>query len=217
MRTSLRTIQCAPMEQGMASRRSDSPPASLERIRKVLLLDRAGSTLLSLILVAALAIAVGWGCAMLALARHFTSLRDAGEGLTALTALLAEGTSAITILPGWIAAGCFALALLRLRRGVAEPPVTRSDPAELSVTELRAALRREFRAVGVALLAIVALALLDAGRLIVFTAAALGGDGLARGTLGTLALETAGLAVAAIVLGLWADAFRTQLERFGAL
>ena len=217
MRASLRTIQCAPMEQGMASGRIDSTPATLERIRKVLLLDRAAGTPPSLILGAALAIAVGWGWAMLAVERHFAILRDAGEGLTAFTALLAEGTSAVTILPGWIAAGCFALALLRLRRGVAEPPLTRSDPAELSVTELRAALRREFRAVGVALLAIVALALLDAGRLIVFTAAALGGDGLARGTLGTLALETAGLAVAAIVLGLWADAFRTQLERFGAL
>jgi len=146
---------------------------------------------------------------------HYVALRDAGEALNGMATLLATGPSAVTAWPGWLAAGCFALALRRLRTGSPEPPAGR-DAVRTTVAELRAGLRREYRVVRAVLWVLSAGVLLDAGRLLWFCLAALGG-GLARGELVALTLEVAGLAAAALVLRRWLRHFAGQLDQLGAL
>ena len=174
-------------------------------------------TRLSVFLGLAVTAAVLWGFVMLGIERHFAAVRDAGEGLSGMGTVLAAGAAPVTIAPGWIAAGFFGLAVARLRLGAPEPPITRTDPVDLTATDMRAGLRREYRVVGMTLLGLAAIALLDVGRLAVVTGAAIAGDSVVRPTVPMIAAEVTGLLAATVVLGLWASAFRSQLERLGAL
>ena len=129
--------------------------------------------------------------------------------------LLAMGPSAVTAWPGWVAAACFAVAVRRLGSGALEPPIGR-DGATASVAQLRAALRAELRVVRAAHRVVATLALLDSGRLVWFAAIWVT-DGLAREGLPVLAVETAGLVVATLVLRQWLGRFVSQLTLLGAL
>ena len=166
---------------------------------------------------AALTVLVGVGLGMLTLrAEHqYAGLRDAGADLNGMARLLAMGPSAVTAWPGWVAGACFALAVRRLGSGAPEPPAGRDGP-NVSVSQLRAGQRAEFRLVRTAHLAVVGLTLLDAGRLLWFCAAAVT-DGSARRGVVPLSVEVAGLAVAALVLRLWLRHFARQLELVSAL
>ncbi|MFN2451778.1 MAG: hypothetical protein ABR541_05445 [Candidatus Dormibacteria bacterium] len=129
--------------------------------------------------------------------------------------LLAMGPSAVTAWPGWVAAVCFAAGVRRLSSGAPEPPIGR-DGATASVAQLRAALRSELRLVGAAHRVVATLALLDSGRLLWFAVNGMT-DGLARQGLAALAVETAGLVVATVVLRQWLRRFVSQLTLLGAL
>lgn len=161
-----------------------------------------------------------WGVAMIRVQQHFSALRDSGDALSGFATLLADGTAPITVISGWSAALFFALAVLRLRRDVPEPPVTRGQPEQQSAAVLREGLRREYRAVCAGLFMVCVVALLDTGRLAVIAAASVAGvatgDGRPLPVLPLFA-EAAGLLAASLFLGLWAAAFRRQLEQFGAL
>lgn len=158
-------------------------------------------------------LACGWGVGMLVLQHRLVERQQRGEVLGALPSFFADGSSWSTAWVGWAAAFFFLLSLLRLLRGSPEPPAGRAQ----SVHDMRLLLRREYRAVRVALALVDLLAMLDVGRAIAYLSAALTGDHLARGDLVVVGVEAAGFVAAAVTLTLWMLRFRTQLEAWGAL
>jgi len=148
---------------------------------------------------------------------HFRRLYDAGATLNGAAELLADGPSALTAWPGWVAAAAFALALRRVSEdGPPEPPPTSGAAVQTSVADIRATLRKEHRWVRLAMGAVMATALIDSGRLVAFIGASFG-DASARGGLVALSAEAAGLALAAAILFTWVQRFGRQLEVVGAL
>jgi hypothetical protein len=154
-----------------------------------------------------------FGAAALDIQAHFAAHPSAGRWET----FLARGSSALTACTGWAAAAFFLIALLRLRRGTPEPPAGRTPVEELSATQLRAGLVREYIVVRICLCVLVVITLVDAARGARYAIAAISGDGTARGSLVATLIEAAGFVVATAVLSLWALSFRRQLVRMGAL
>jgi hypothetical protein len=173
---------------------------------------------LPLLLRAALLAVVGVAAAVLG-ARSLTvqHLFAAEVGGGRVATLLARGSSAATAWEGWAAAVFFLIALVRLRRGAPEPPAGRTPVEELTATQLRAGLVREYTAVRIGLVILSVVALIDSARAARYLAAALSGDGLARASLAATLVEACGLVVATVILGMWARTFRDQLDRVGAL
>jgi len=167
---------------------------------------------LALVLVV-LVFAAGWGAGSLVMQHRLVEMQQRGEPLNAVQSFFAEGSSWTTAWPGWAAAFFFGLSVLRLVRGTPEPPLGRAK----SVHDMRAALRREYRVVRLALAVVDVLALVDLGRAVAYAIGAATGDAVARGDVITVAVEAAGLLCAAVVLTLWMLRFRGQLESWGAL
>ena len=172
-----------------------------------------------LVLVVALAVlACGWGVGMLVLQHRLVDMELAGRSFGGLASLFAGGSSRGTAWPGWAAAFFFVAAVLRIARGRPEPPAGRPrGGGEWTVSGMRAALRREYRLVRVALGAVDLLAMFDLGRAAVYVVASLTGDALARSDVVTVCVEAAGLVAAAVALTAWVLIFRRQLETWGAL
>jgi hypothetical protein len=161
---------------------------------------------------------VGVGCVVLgveslAIQHHYAGLSGGGR----LAALLGHGSSALTAWEGWTAALFFLVALLRLRRNAPEPPAGRTPVEDLTAGQLRAGLVREYTVVRMILVILTAVALTDASRAARYIVAAATGDALASASLAATLVEAAGLVLAGAVLALWAESFRRQLVRVGAL
>jgi hypothetical protein len=153
------------------------------------------------------------GVESLAIQHHYAGHPGAGR----LATLLGHGSSAATAWAGWAAALFFLVALLRLHRDAPEPPAGRTPVEELTAGQLRAGLVREYTVVRAGLVILTTVALADAARAARYLVAAASGDAVARSSLVATLVEAAGLAVAAVVLAMWAGTFRQQLDRVGAL
>ena len=139
----------------------------------------------------------------------------AGAPVNPLQAFIAAGSSAATLWPGWAAALCFTVALLRLHRGPMEPAPARLAPEERSITQLRRGLRGEYTAVRVLLSVITVLGAVDSARALAF---AIGSQRAGASAFAPWAvyLEAAGLIAAAVVLAVYAWTFGADIARLGA-
>ena len=158
-------------------------------------------------------LAMGWGVGMLVLQHRLADMRQQATPLGTVASFFADGSSWSTAWPGWAAAFFFALSLLRLVRGNPEPPAGRAQ----TVAGMRAALRREYRVVRIALAVVDLVAMFDVGRGLAYGVACLTGDAVARADVLTVGLEAGGLLAAAAALTAWMLRFRGQLESWGAL
>jgi hypothetical protein len=158
-------------------------------------------------------LAVGWGVGMLVLQHRLVEMQQQARPLGAVASFFADGSSWNTAWPGWAAAFFFALSLLRLVRGSPEPPAGRAR----TVAGMRAALRREYRVVRIALAVVDIVAMFDLARALAYGVASATGDAVARADVLTVGLEAGGLLAAAAVLTAWMLRFRGQLESWGAL
>jgi hypothetical protein len=155
----------------------------------------------------------GWGVGTLVLQHRLVEMQQHGTPLNPLAAFFADGSSWSTAWPGWAAAFFFFFSVLRLLRGNPEPPLGRHH----GVAGMRAALRREYRVVRIALALVDLLAMLDLGRALTYGIAAATHDSVARTDVFTVALESGGLLCAALLLTAWMLRFRSQLQSWGAL
>ena len=185
-------------------------------LAELLLLDRFGRGVRLLWLAAVLVVAGAVGIATLALQRHFAGEQSAGADLGVVSSVLADGSSARTAWPGWLAAFLFLLSLLRLTRGRPEPPAGHEPQGGWTATAMRRALLREYASVRLALVIVAFVAAVDAGRAAVYSVAAIGGDAVARGSLGGVLVEAGGLVAAAAALAVWAWLFARRLTTWGA-
>ena len=179
---------------------------------------RHGPLVSRVVIVAALAIAVGLAGSQIArLQDHFAARLQAGVSVSSIGTMLGRGSGPATAAAGWVAAALFAFALIRLWRGQLEPSAGVRRVEAQSVHQLRRGLQREYAAIRTALVIVLIVAAVDAAR--VFSIAVLlgRGDRLLSGTFGASLVEAAGLAVAAFVLALWANTFARRLEQLGLL
>ena len=137
--------------------------------------------------------------------------------LNPLQTLIADGSSLRTLWPGWVAAVCFGVALLRLRHGAAEPAPGRLAVERQSPAQLRSGLRREYLTVRCALVAVCLLAAVDVARTVAGGIAAQSGDTRVAATLPATVIEALGYVAAAMVLAVWAFGFGAEVRRLGAL
>jgi hypothetical protein len=137
--------------------------------------------------------------------------------LNPLQTLIATGSSLRTLWPGWVAALCFGAAVVRLRHGATEPPAGRTAPEHLTLSQLRAGLRREHVVVRSALVLVCLLAAIDVARALASLIAAQSGDRRVGAALNATILEALGYTVAAVVLAVWAYRFGAEVRRLGAL
>jgi hypothetical protein len=201
----------------MRARHSAEAPARLTPSGELLLLDGLSAAGRAAALVLAVALAACWGFAALALHEQAVTARAGSPSLSPLTAIFADGSSALTAWPGWLAAALLGLSAARLQRGPVEPPAGRGAAGELSVAGVRSGLRREYLAARLILIAVSVLALADLARLAVSGIAALLGVGAAGDGLAWMGVEVAGLGAASAALTAWVLSFRRQLVRVGAL
>ena len=137
--------------------------------------------------------------------------------LNPVQTLIADGSSARTLWPGWVAAVCFAAALVRLRRGATEPPAGRGAVENQTLSQLRGGLRREYRVVRIALVIVCLLAAVDVARAVASLMAAQAGDERIATAMQATVIEALGYVAAAAVLAAWARAFGGEVRRLGAL
>jgi hypothetical protein len=137
--------------------------------------------------------------------------------LSPVQTLIATGSSLRTLWPGWVAALCFGVAMVRLRHGATEPPPGRTAPEHLTPGQLRAGLRREYVVVRSALVVVCLLAAVDLARVAASVIAAQSGDRQVAASLPASALEALGYVLAAVVLAAWAYTFGAEVRRLGAL
>jgi hypothetical protein len=186
-------------------------------LTELVFLDR-GPLALRCVAVALAAAACGVaGTLLVRLHQSLAADLAAHQALNPLQTLIANGSSIRTLWPGWVAAICFAAALLRLRRGATEPPAGRAAPEDLTLGQLRAGLRREYLVVRYALVLVWLLAAVDIARTAASVIAAESGDHQVGASLPSTAIEAAGYAVAALVLAVWAYSFGSEVRRLGAL
>lgn len=138
-------------------------------------------------------------------------------GTGTVPTLLGTGSTALTAWEGWAAAVLFALALLRLRRGAPEPPAGRGDIGAMSLTQMRAGLRREYAAARVVFTVLVLASLVEAARSVRYVLAAVTGDAVASSAVAATLTEALGVIAATAVLAAWVVAYGRQLEQVGAL
>jgi hypothetical protein len=137
--------------------------------------------------------------------------------LNPLQTVIATGSSVRTLWPGWVAAVCFAAAVLRLRHGATEPPPGRTAVEHQTLSQLRAGLRREYRIVRCALVMVCLFAAVDVARTAASEITAQAGDRQLSSTMPATVTEALGYVVAAVVLAAWARAFGAEVRRLGAL
>lgn len=201
----------------MRNRDAADTPGHSSPLAELLLADRLSPGLRAVLALLALGVAVGWGFAALALHGNEVAARATGDALSPIGTLFADASTPITSWPGWVVAALLGPSALRLRRAAVEPPAGRGSAEELTAGQLRAGLRREYRAARLALVAIAVLTLADLARLGVSGLAALLSVSGAGDGLGWMGVEVGGLVAATASLGFWVLAFRDQLDRAGAL
>ena len=185
-------------------------------LTELVFLDHGPIALRSLAVVIAAAACGVAGTLLVRLHETLASQLAAHVALNPVETLIATGSSVRTLWPGWVAALCFAAAVLRLRHGATEPPPGRTAVEHQTLGQLRAGLRREFRIVRVALVIVLLFAAVDAARAVAGLIAASSDKEISSTMPATLA-EALGYVVAALVLAAWARAFGTEVRRLGAL
>lgn len=186
-------------------------------LTELVFLDR-GPIALRSVVVAIAAVACGVaGTLLVRLHQTLAAQLAAHLALNPLQTLIATGSSLRTLWPGWVAAVCFAAALLRLRRGATEPPPGRTAVEDQTLSQLRAGLRREYRIVRLVLVVVGLLAAVDVARAVASIIAVQAGDGQISTTMPATLVEALGYVVAAVVLAAWARAFGAEVRRLGAL
>lgn len=166
--------------------------------------------------IGAIAIA-GVAIAAYATQHHLAAEHASGVHLDTFASIIANGSNIRTVWPGWIAALFFAVSVLLLRRTTPEPPIGLTPAENLTVSQLRGGFRREYRAIRVALLFVVAIALVDLVRFVIVAVSAFRGDSLGIRTVAATGVEAAGLLVAALVFATWAYTFRREIDQLGAI
>ena len=186
-------------------------------LTELVFLDRGPIALRSgVVVIAAVACGVA-GTLLVRLHQTLAAQLAAHMALNPLQTLIATGSSLRTLWPGWVAAVCFAAALLRLRRGATEPPPGRTAVEDQTLSQLRAGLRREYRIVRLVLVVVGLLAAVDVARAVASIIAVQAGDGQISRTMPATLVEALGYVVAAVVLAAWARAFGAEVRRLGAL
>ncbi len=185
-------------------------------LTELVFLEHGPIALRSLAVVIAAAACGVAGTLLVRLHETLASRLAAHVALNPVETLIATGSSVRTLWPGWVAALCFAAAVLRLRHGATEPPPGRTAVEHQTLGQLRAGLRREFRIVRVALVIVLLFAAVDAARAVAGLIAASSDKEISSTMPATLA-EALGYVVAALVLAAWARAFGTEVRRLGAL
>jgi hypothetical protein len=185
-------------------------------LTELVFLDR-GPLALRCVVVAIVAAACGVaGTLLVRLHQTLAAQLAAHVALNPVQTLIANGSSARTAWPGWVAALCFGAAVLRLRRGAPEPPAGRGSPDQLSLTQLRAGLRHEYAVVRCALVVVTIGAAVDVARTVGSVIAAQSGDHNVGASIPWTVVEAAGYAAAALVLAVWASTFGAEVRRLGA-
>jgi hypothetical protein len=186
-------------------------------LTELVFLDR-GPIALRCVAVAVVAAACGVaGTLLVRLHQTLAGQLAAHMALNPLQTLIASGSSLRTVWPGWVAALCFAAAVLRLRRGATEPPPGRTAVEHQTLSQLRGGLRREYRIVRAALLVVCLLAAVDVARTVASSIAVQSGDAQISTTMPATVAEALGYVAAAAVLAVWARAFGAEVRRLGAL
>ena len=186
-------------------------------LTELVFLDR-GPIALRCVAVAVVAAACGVaGTLLVRLHQSLAGQLVAHRTLNPLQTLIATGSSVRTLWPGWLAALCFAAAVLRLRRGATEPPPGRTAVERLTPSQLRGGLRREYRIVRAALVVVCLLAAVDVARTVATVIAAQSGDSPILTTMPATVAEALGYVAAAAVLAMWARRFGAEVRRLGAL
>jgi hypothetical protein len=186
-------------------------------LTELVFLDR-GPIALRCIAVAVAAAACGVaGTLLVRLHQSLAGRLAAHIALNPVQTLIATGSSVRTLWPGWVAAACFAAAVLRLRLGATEPPPGRTAVEHQTLGQLRSGLRREYRTVRGALVVVCLFAAVDVARTIASVIAAQSGDRQISTTMPATVAEALGYVVAAVVLAAWARGFGAEVRRLGAL
>jgi hypothetical protein len=186
-------------------------------LTELVFLDR-GPIALRCVAVAVAAAACGVaGTLLVRLHQTLAGQLTAHMALNPLQTLIGSGSSLRTVWPGWVAALCFAAAVVRLRRGATEPPPGRTAVEHQTLSQLRGGLRREYRIVRSALLVVCLLAAVDVARAVASSIAVQSGDAQISRTMPATVAEALGYVAAATVLAVWARAFGAEVRRLGAL
>ena len=186
-------------------------------LTELVFLDRGPIALRSVaVLIAAAACGVA-GTLLVRLHQTLAAQLAAHMALNPLQTLIATGSSVRTLWPGWVAAVCFAAAVLRLRHGTTEPPPGRTAVEHQTLSQLRGGLRREYRTARGALVAVCLLAAVDVARTLASVIAAQSGDTRILATMPATVAEALGYVAAAAVLAAWALGFGAEVRRLGAL
>ncbi len=194
----------------------ETVPTRLTWLAELVFLSRVRGAISVLVLVLALLGTSAAGVYLDVLHRHLAASSAAGQELNPFASLLASGSSIATLWPGWVAAAFFAISIVQLQVGTPEPPTSRQNSDNSSVSELRAGLRREYLGVRIAFISIATVALIDTAR----TASVMATTqqySTPSGTVAATVAEAAGLILATVLIGVWAWLFRSELERWGAI
>ena len=187
------------------------------QLTELVFLDR-GPIALRFLAVAAVAAACGVaGTLLVRLHQTLAGQLAAHVSLNPLQTVIATGSTLRTLWPGWVAAICFAAAVLRLRHGATEPPPGRTSVEHQTLGQLRAGLRREYRIVRCALAVVCILAAIDVARTVASVMAVQSGDRQVSTTMPATVVEALGYVAAALMLAVWARAFGSEVRRLGAL
>jgi hypothetical protein len=185
-------------------------------LTELVFLDHGPIALRSIAVVIAAAASGVAGTLLVRLHQTLARQLAANVQLNPLQTLIATGSTIRTLWPGWVAALCFGVAVLRLRHGATEPPPGLTSVEHQTLGQLRAGLRREYRIVRTALVVVLLFAAVDAARTLASLIAASSDKEIASRMPATIA-EALGYVVAALVLAVWARAFGTEVRRLGAL
>jgi hypothetical protein len=191
---------------------NDDPP-DRNVVLDLLFLNRTSPPVTAAILVVAFVVCSATALGLIAAENHYA----AASNPTGLAHLIANGSSAATIWPGWIAAIFFLIALRRLQGGEPEPPAGRTPIAQRSVSDLRAGLRLEYRNVRIALVAVAFLSVIDLARAVGIAWLGIRGTTWAHSVMLFTILESIGWVAATLALTLWARNFHEQLAQWGAV
>jgi hypothetical protein len=186
-------------------------------LTELVFLDRGPIALRCVAVVVAAAACGVAGSLLVRLHQSLAGQLAAHIALNPLQTLIATGSSVRTLWPGWVAALCFAAAVLRLRHGATEPPPGRTAVEHQTLSQLRGGLRREYRTARGALVVVCLLAAVDAARTLASGIAAQSGDTRILTTMPATVAEALGYVAAAGVLAAWAREFGTEVRRLGAL
>jgi hypothetical protein len=149
---------------------------------------------------------------------HYVGKEEAGLQLSRWTQLIADGSGLRTSAGPWAAAVLFLLTARRVLSGPPEPPLGQAGEQTASAAEMRRGLRTELHGMRWVLLGLAVLAGFDCARVVVdLVWATWRSSPVARDQLGWTAIEAAGLAIAAVSLGVATYAFRRQVRDLGAL